>query len=88
MTQLCGIETSVPQSARKRIVIEVLDNRPGAGAEMLRQAGARRKIRTVPFQETFVVLRDDGEVDTVLLDLEELSGIPPLSLLRIATSQD
>lgn len=86
--QPIGIETSVPQSARKKIVIEVLDSRPGAGIEVLRQAGARRKLRSVPFQETFVVVRDDGEIDTVLLDLEELSGIPPLSVLRIATSQN
>jgi hypothetical protein len=88
MTELDALGASEHRKVWKRIVIEVLDDRVSAGVEVLRQAGTRRKKRTTPFQETFVVVREGGEVDTVLLDLEELAGAAPLSVLRIATLPD
>lgn len=72
----------------KKIVIEVVDDRTEAGVSLLRSAGTRRKKRTEALQQTFVVKRDNGEVDTVLLDLEELAGAPSCTVLRVSTLSD
>ena len=77
-----------PRKRWKRLVIELTDDRTEAGVQLLRTAGPLRKQRSVAFQQTFVAVRENGEIDTVLLDLEELAGAPSCSVLRITTLPD